>query len=236
MATHVVLVHGTRLSSTQWAPQLPLLEARTTVSLVDLPGHGLRADEAFTMARCVEVIDQAVSGTPDGDRVVLVGHSLGGYVAMAYAAEWGARLDGLVLAGCSADPIGPGAAVYRRVAALTERLGPARMTAINNWILRRHYPASIIEPVIAGGYYFSPTAPAWGEVMMQCRSSMLADLDCPVLVLNGQYDQFRVGTRKFTRGLRDVRVEVIPGASHLSTLDRPEEFAAAVLSFCEDLP
>jgi pimeloyl-ACP methyl ester carboxylesterase len=234
MRTRVVLVHGSRLSSAQWAPQVPLLEPHVEVVLVDLPGHGTRAAEDFTLARCVEVIDEAVN---DGSQapVVLVGHSLGGYAAMAYAAERGAALSGLVLAGCSTTPTGPGAALYRQVAALTDRLGPERMTRINDRVLRRFYPPERIEPVIAGGYWFHPTAAAWSEVMEHCRPSMLWRLTCPVLILNGQYDQFRWGTRDFLRACPQALVKVIPRASHLACLDRPEAFARAVLDFVDSV-
>ncbi len=235
MAVHLVLVHGSRLSSAQWAPQLPILRGRVSTALVDLPGHGARADEEFTLERCVEVIDEGVSAAPPGSAVVLVGHSLGGYAAMAYAAERGAALAGLVLAGCSTTPTGIGAAVYRGVARLTDRLGPGRMTMINNRVLRRLYPAERIEPVIAGGYYFTPTAAAWREVMTHCRPSMLSALTCPVLLLNGQYDQFRLGTRQFTRACSQARVVVIPRASHFTNLDQPEAFAAALLELADSL-
>ena len=235
MRPHLVLVHGSRLASSQWLPQLPLLEGRATVGLVDLPGHGSRVEETFSLDRCVAVIDEAVDAAPAGAPVVLVGHSLGGYVAMAYAAAHGSRLDGLVLAGCSATPTGPGAAAYRLVASLTERVGPARMTRFNDRVLRRFYPAELIEPVIAGGYYFAPTPTAWRAVMAGCRPEMLAGLRCPVLLLNGQWDQFRLGVRSVLRVLPDARVQVIPGASHLSNLDRPREFAEAVLGFAESL-
>ena len=98
MRTRVVLVHGSRLSSAQWAPQVPMLEPHVDVALVDLPGHGTRAAEEFTLARCVEVIDEVVRDGSEAP-VVLVGHSLGGYAAMAYAAQHGSVLSGLVLAG-----------------------------------------------------------------------------------------------------------------------------------------
>lgn len=235
MRTRVVLVHGSRLSSAQWAPQLPLLEPHVDVALVDLPGHGTRGTEEFTLARCVEVIDEVVREAGPGVPVVLVGHSLGGYAAMAYAAELGAALSGLVLAGCSTTPTGPGAALYRQVAALTDRLGPERMTRVNDRILRRFYPPERIEPVIAGGYWFHPTAAAWAEVMEHCRPSMLASVTCPVLILNGQYDQFRWGTRDFLRACPRARVRIIPKATHLACLDRPEAFARALLDFVDSV-
>lgn len=229
MRTRVILVHGSRLASSQWAPQLPLLGSSVEVVLVDLPGHGTRGGEAFTLRRCIEVIDEAVAGASREQKVVLVGHSLGGYAAMAYAAERGSRLDGLVLAGCSTTPTGVGAAIYRRVAALTDRIGPDRMTRLNDRVLRRLYPSERIEPVIAGGYWFEPTAAAWSEVMTHCRPSMLSGLTCPVLLLNGQFDQFRLGTRAFVKACPQARVQIIPKATHLACLDQPEAFARAVL-------
>ncbi len=235
MPAHLVLVHGSRLSKAQWLPQLPLLAGRVTVGLVDLPGHGERVGEEFTLARCDEVIDEAVDAAPDRAPVVLVGHSLGGYAAMSYAAGRGSRLDGLVLAGCSASPVGPGAGIYRAVAALTDRLGPRRMTRINDRVLRRFYAPDLIEPVIAGGYFFAPTAGAWREVMGHSRPAMIAGLRCPILLLNGQYDQFRLGTRAFLRAVPGARVEVIPRASHIANLDQPHAFAAALLRFAHSV-
>lgn len=230
---HVVLVHGSRLSSSQWRPQLPLLEGRVSVGLVDLPGHGSRAEERFTLERCVEVIVEAVEASPPGAPVVLVGHSLGGYAAMCHAAEHAASLDGLVLAGCSATPRGPGAAVYRAVAALSDRIGPERMTRINNRVLRTLYAADLIEPVIGDGYWFEPTAVAWDEVITRCGPDMVRDVRCPVLFLNGQFDQFRLGVRDFVAACPHAQVETIPRASHLANLDQPRAFADALLGFVE---
>ena len=232
MEVQLVLVHGSRLASSQWAPQVPLLRDRVGLTLVDLPGHGSRAGEEFTLDRCIDVIEECL---PTEGPIVLVGHSLGGYVAMAYAARRGAALSGLVLADASATPTGPGAAIYRGVATLTDRLGPERMTRVNNRVLRRLYPPERIEPVIAGGYFFAPTPAAWREVMTHCRPSMLHDLSCPVLLLNGQFDQFRLGTRAYRRACPGARVEIIRRAGHLANLDQPEAFADALLRFADSV-
>jgi pimeloyl-ACP methyl ester carboxylesterase len=235
MVARVVLVHGSRLSGAQWAPVLPHLTAYVDAVAVDLPGHGPRSEECFTLARCIEVVQEAVASATVGSPVVVVGHSLGGYVALAHAARHSAGLAGVVLAGCSADPVGPGAAVYRAVAALTERLGAERMERLTVRFLRRRYPPEVSEPLIAGGYFPGPTADAWREVMGECRSAMLADVRCPVLLLNGQYDQFRLGERSFARASPAVEVEHLAGASHLANLDRPQEFAESVLRFVHRL-
>ena len=235
MGAHLVLVHGSRLSAAQWAPQLPLLDGRVTVTLVDLPGHGARGGESFTLARCAAVIHEAVVSVPSCDDPIVVGHSLGGYAVMAYAAEYPSEPQGLVLAGCATTPTGPGAALYRGVAALTDRLGPVRMTRVNDRVLHRLYPPERIDPVIAGGYWFAPTAAAWSEVMHRCRPSMLSAVRCPVLLLNGQFDQFRWGSKAFVRACPQARVELISRAGHLSNLDQPVAFAEALLRFADSV-
>jgi pimeloyl-ACP methyl ester carboxylesterase len=224
-------VHGSRLSRAQWAPQLPLLSPYVDAVAVDLPGHGSRAGEAFTLDRCAEVVHDAVTAVADGTPVVVVGHSLGGYVALVHAARHSDDLAGVVLAGCSADPVGPGAAVYRGVASLTERLGAERMERLTFRFLRRRYPPEVSEPLVAGGYFPDPTAAAWRGVMGECRAGMLTDVRCPVLLLNGQWDQFRLGERGFLRACPAAEVEHLRGATHLANLDRPREFADAVLRF-----
>lgn len=231
MVPRVVLVHGSRLSRAQWAPVLPRLTPYVDAVAVDLPGHGGRAGERFTLARCAEVVQEEVCAAAPGTPVVVVGHSLGGYVALAHAARHSGDLAGVVLAGCSADPVGPGAVVYRGVAALTERLGADRMERLTARFLRRRYPPEVSEPLIGGGYFPGPTADAWREVMGECRASMLADVRCPVLLLNGQYDQFRLGERSFLRACPTASVEHLAGASHLANLDRPQDFADSVLRF-----
>jgi pimeloyl-ACP methyl ester carboxylesterase len=176
-----------------------------------------------------------VADVPAGCPVVLVGHSLGGYAAMAYAAARPATLDGLVLAGSSAVPTGPGAAVYRGVAALTDRLGADRMTRLNDRVLHLLYPPERIDQVIAGGYFFAPTATAWREVMDHCRPSMLEGVHCPVLLLNGQFDQLRIGARAYLRACPSAREQIVRRAGHLAGLDQPEAFADALLRFTRSI-
>ncbi len=98
-----------------------------------------------------------------------------------------------------------GAAVYRGVASLTERLGAERMERPTVGFLRCRYPPEVSRPLIARGYYPGSTAVARREVMGECRATMLADVRCPVLLLNGQYHQFRQ-----VRSRGDVRVSVRP--------------------------
>ncbi len=62
---------------------------------------------------------------------LLVGLSLGGYLAIEYASTHPGRIDGLVAASCGTRPRGAGLAGYRRLAAAIGRL-PDRGRALND--------------------------------------------------------------------------------------------------------
>lgn len=231
--TRLVLVHGSRLSATQWAPQLTRLAAEGGLDVVvpDLPGHGARADELFTLDRAVGAVAAAVEGEPAPERVVLAGHSLGGYVAATYAAAYPRRLDGLVLLGAAAVPRGAGAAVYRAVAVATERAGPDRMTRVNDRVLGRLYPPDLVDPVVAGGYWFGPTRAAWRDVMARCGPHQLREVTCSVLIAGGRYDQLMRDANRYARAAPHARVVRIPGAGHFAGFDRPDAVTALLLEF-----
>ncbi|MDQ2758092.1 MAG: alpha/beta hydrolase, partial [Actinomycetota bacterium] len=192
--------------------------------------------EPFTLERAVGAIAEAVERGDPAAPVVLVGHSLGGYAAMTYAATFPRRLDGLLLLGSGAVPVGLGAAIYRLVARVTDAAGTERMTRVNDWVLRRLYGDALdtLDDVIAGGYYFSVTAAAWQEVMDRCRPAMLRAVTCPVVVAGGAFDQLNIDAARFARAAPDGRVVWIPGAGHLAGLDRPEPVARLIEEVAAD--
>src|ERR1017187_1311620 len=116
----VVLIHPTRLNRTFWTPQIDALSSSNRVLAVDLPGHGRLEQERFTLPGAVAVVRAAVDSERDSmDETmptVIVGLSLGGYVAMALAAEAPGIADALVLAGSTVEPTGRRAHPFRALA------------------------------------------------------------------------------------------------------------------------
>ena len=103
MSLPVVLVHGLRSSRTMWRAQLGTLERAGHAAIaVDLPGHGSRLGEAFTLAAAVDTVAQAVDEL--GGRAFVVGLSLGGYVGIRHAATHPSQVAGLIAASCSTRP------------------------------------------------------------------------------------------------------------------------------------
>lgn len=85
----MVLIHGTRTSHSQWDSQLPALRAAGhRIATTDLPGHGSRREEPFTLELALDTIEHAVRElhTSTGEPVLLMGSSLGGMLAIHAAA------------------------------------------------------------------------------------------------------------------------------------------------------
>jgi pimeloyl-ACP methyl ester carboxylesterase len=230
-APAIVLVHGTRLSRAAWRPQLDGLSDEFRVIAVDLPGHGALVDLPFTLQAATDhvaaVIDHAAGG-----RAIVAGLSLGGYVAMDLAARSPDRVTGLVLAGATREPLGAWTLPYRGLALVFRRGHRGMLRRFDNWFFRFRFPAAVADPLIAGGFYPSGGAAALDALMGERFRPRLAAYPGPTLVLNGSLDLvFRLGERSFLTAARDGRRVVVPRATHLVNLDRPNTFNAAVRAF-----
>ena len=94
----VVLLHGYLESMYVWDDFLPLLTPEVRVITVDIPGHGITDSvaELHTMEMMADILHDMLDAMGI-ERVTMVGHSMGGYVALAFCEKYPASLDGLVL-------------------------------------------------------------------------------------------------------------------------------------------
>ena len=94
----VVLVHGFPLNHTIWLPVVNRLKDKATFILPDLRGHGRSPvpDGTYTMdlmaADLAALLDRL-----DCHKAILVGHSMGGYVSLAFVMQYPERVSGLGL-------------------------------------------------------------------------------------------------------------------------------------------
>jgi pimeloyl-ACP methyl ester carboxylesterase len=234
-APAIIFVHGTRLTRSSWAPQVAGLSGEFRTIALDLPGHGARAGEPFTLQgaadRVAATIDEA-----GGGRAVVVGLSLGGYVAMELAARSPERVRGLVVAGATAEPTGPRRLPYLGLAwAMATYDGP-RLEALNRRFFRSRFAPTIADPIVAGGFWSSGGAVALRALAGERFLPRLAGYPGPTLILNGERDlPFRVSAGTFARAARRPRRVRLAGATHLSNLDRPAAFNEAVRRFVRSL-
>ncbi|TFD84796.1 alpha/beta fold hydrolase [Cryobacterium serini] len=223
----VLLVHGIRTSATMWRYQEQALRAAGyPVLAIDLPGHGQRMSEPFTVPAALAAIDDGVAAL--GGRVLLVGLSLGGYYAVAYAAEHPDRVAGLVAAGCSAVPLGVFLEGYRLLARAIHRL-PDRGLWLHENLVRLLLPAAGARDVLAGGAALDVMDSGLQATSTLTPLTSLAAYPGPVWLVNGALDHFRLNERRFLAACRTGEVVLVPRATHLSSLAQPELFTAILL-------
>jgi pimeloyl-ACP methyl ester carboxylesterase len=234
-APAIVFVHGTRLTGSMWAGQQAVLSDEFRTIALDLPAHGTRADEPFTIETATEALSETIRDYAGG-RAVVVGLSLGGYVAMALAAREPERVRGLVLSGATAEPVGIRMLPYLALASVMGGIDDARLDRLNARFFRRRYPAGIAEPIVAGGFWSRGGAAALRAISGERFVPRLAAYPGPTLIINGELDlPFRLFARSFAAAGGDVRRVRLTGATHLANLDRPAAFNDAVRRFVRSL-
>jgi pimeloyl-ACP methyl ester carboxylesterase len=101
----VVLLHGYLESMYVWEDFVPLLTPHMRVITVDIPGHGISEvkGEVHTMEMMADIMCDMLDALQI-EKATFVGHSMGGYIALAFCARHAERLDGLVLLSSSPMP------------------------------------------------------------------------------------------------------------------------------------
>ncbi len=235
-ASAIVFLHGTRLSRMAWRPVMRRLADAHRVIAIDLPGHGSREDVPFTMDAAVNAVTEAIRTEADG-RAVVVGLSLGGYVAMEVAARDPERVRALILAGASQEPIGLWSIGYRALATILRWFPVRAARFVDRRLFAARFPRDVADAVISGGFWPRGGAVAVRSLVGKRFVPVLEVYRGPVLIVNGEYDvMFRAGERRFLKATSDGRRTIIRGATHLTNLDRPDAFALAVRAFVRRLP
>ncbi len=227
MAVQVVLVHGIRTSASMWRAQVEHLATRGVhAAALDLPGHGTRRGEMFTLDEAFATIDRAVGQAVEQGPVLLVGHSLGGLLSIEYAGRRDPPpIAGFIAASCTAIPRGVGLTAYRLLARGFDSL-PDRGQRITELLLDRTLPAETRWDFGAGGYAYDAQDIALRSLSVLDLLAALQRIRVPLWFINGQFDQLRVNERLFRRVAADAELIVVPRTSHLVTAMRPRVFNA----------
>ncbi|MFT4052859.1 MAG: alpha/beta hydrolase [Microbacterium sp.] len=229
MATTVVMVHGIRTSATMWRAQMEHLASRSVAAIaVDLPGHGSRMRETFTLDGAFATIDAAVRRAADDGPVLLAGHSMGGLLSIAYVgAEEAPPVDAFIAASCTALPRGAGLTAYRALARVLDRL-PGHGQWVADLVLDRTLPPETREDFGAGGYAYDAQDVALKSLSVLDLLAALRRIEVPMWFVNGQYDQLRINERLFVSLVPQAELIVVPRTSHLVTAMRPRVFNAVL--------
>ncbi|MEN5076031.1 alpha/beta fold hydrolase [Isoptericola cucumis] len=237
--TPLVLLHGFPLDHRMWAAAARELPAGVRAIGVDLPGQG--HSELSGMAPRLEDVADAVHATlrdqGEGNAVV-VGLSLGGYVALALAERHPGFVVGLGLVDTKSTADTDEARAKRlRVAAAVEEtqtidpvLGmPAALLGATSAARRRHLFPDLETWIRAQ----SPVGVAWAQRAMAGRpdrTDVLRAFDGPVAVVVGAEDQITplADAEHMVHAANDGALTVVPAVGHMSAVEDPATVAAAL--------
>lgn len=235
----VVLLHGIGSNSRSWRRQLEFLSDWYTAVAWDAPGYGgsFDPDHSWQMADYAASLNTFLDDL-ELDRIHLVGLSMGGVIAAEFCRLHQDRLLSLLLAdthrgGAAKDP--PEA----QDRALNDRLMAFR-TKSREQFARERVPrllspeasphliedaVDIMKEVRSPGYEIAAIALAKSDVR-----DMLPKIYIPTLVICGELDRVcpPEEAKRIAAAIPAARLELIPGAGHLSNQERPTEFNSAM--------
>jgi pimeloyl-ACP methyl ester carboxylesterase len=252
MAPTVVLLHAFPLDKRLWDDVVDAVaDAGWDVVVPDLRGFGESAypedgpddEPSLTwMARDVLGILDRIGV----NSAVVVGLSLGGYVAMELARQDPSRIAGLALLDTKASADTEEARANRlRVAdqvleaGSTAALARAMLPALLGATTHETRP-EIVERVRGWIEEADPAGVAWAQRAMAARPDSHADLAAltvPALVLWGDEDTLspRPEQESMVEALRDARAVEVPGSGHLTAVEDPAAVVTALVTFLDDV-
>ncbi len=237
----VLFLHAFPLHRRMWATQVEALRAQARPMTVDFRGFGesdpsptpygleILADDVLALARKVGVT-----------RAVVVGLSMGGYVAFRLVEQAPEFVQALVLADTRAEPdTAEGRTGRLMLADRAEREGLAAMQQFMQGLLGPTTRASRPEVVTRVQQIVGSPSPAALAAALRALADrpdsrpLLAAITVPTLVLVGEEDTLTTpdSARVIAGGIRGARLVIIPQAGHLCNLESPEAFSRELVTF-----
>jgi pimeloyl-ACP methyl ester carboxylesterase len=239
----LVLVHGFTGHREDFAEVLPSLARHRRVFVPDIRGHGDSSSDSGNLGWTFEQLVNDLLAFLD-DREVdccdLLGHSLGGFVALRFVLDHPARVRSLIFVSTAPEtPAGLARAPFDRAAEIAEARGVHALQTLVEKVGR-----AAATPAVArrGEDYwahhrrrYGAITPAsyrgLGETFFDSVSFVdrLGEIEQPCLVMVGEEDEpWLPGAALFEQNLPQATRVTIPGAEHHPHQENPEAFLEAI--------
>lgn len=225
----LVLLHGAASSHLDWPAQLRRLP-HTAVYALDLPGHGHSPPPGRDSIEAYATVVNDFVSQLALQKVVLLGHSMGGAIAQTIGRTKPEWLAGLVLLGTAAlMPVSPAIlgqieTDYTAVVDFLVRYQWSRDVPDSLRTLSRQRLAQNNTAVVAGDFH------ACNEFDAR---PFLAQINVPTLVLGGTKDKMTPfsESERLAAHIPHTQLEAIEGAGHFLALEQPDAVSKAVADF-----
>jgi pimeloyl-ACP methyl ester carboxylesterase len=224
MDNPLVFIHGAGDSAQFWQLQLEQLQLEYQVYAIDLPGHGQRPDtlaEEATVQDYTQATYQVIEDELHLNRPIIVGHSLGGAIALTMALEYGSELSGLILINTGARiRVHPNLLEAARTAPEQARLQLVDLS------VAKTIASSATQAVVKEQAPLAPTI--LYRDLLACNAfdcmTRLHEIALPTLIVCGSED--RATPVKYSHYLHEhiagSALRIIPNAGHYVPREQPE--------------
>ena len=234
----VLLIHAFPLNKTMWTSQIEAFRGQYRLIAPDIRGFGeSKPASAWTMEDFADDLNELLDRLGVSD-CVFVGVSIGGYIGLTFWSRFPKRVRRLVLSNsrARADNETEKAARNEMIAAIEQKgtaILPDRMLSR---LLQPNPDPAVARNVRNMIEQADASAAAYAVMAMRDRmdfSTMLHRMECPVMVITGENDAIiRVeDAQAVADAIEGARFMKIPNSGHLSNLENPQAFNAALASF-----
>jgi 3-oxoadipate enol-lactonase len=238
----VVLLHGFPLTREIWDAQAKALTRKHRVIRIDLRGMGASSVVAgpYLMATLASDVAAVLDAIGAG-RATLVGHSLGGYVALAFARMFSERVERLALVCSRLTADSTERAAWRLARADAVERDSSSDAIINEMLpqllqkQRFESDPALVSRVRAIASHNDPrglAAMLRGMALRENSEDIAPDLEMPVLIVAGRYDSMtEADVAAMVRAFPSAKLVWAERSAHLPMLEEPEMLAEALESF-----
>ncbi len=241
----LLLLHAFPLNHTMWQPQIDALAPTTPLLALDYAGFGASQWHPTTPPDASHIDDVAASIVAELDRrsiaqVAVAGLSMGGYVALALWRIAPQRISGLAI--CNSRASGDDAATKAarvRNAHIARTQGAAALTEVMMPRLLSQYASpALYQQVRDLGSHADPEAMANAMLMIGERpdaTALLPTITVPSLVIGATDDPIITvsDSAAVATALPNAQCVILPQCGHLSNLEYPTQFTAALQSWLQ---
>lgn len=237
----VILLHGFLETTTMWKPLVTELAVHHRVITIDLPGHGQTGSlsDVHTMEMMAQVVVHVLDQLQI-ETAIFIGHSMGGYVALALAEHYTNRVDGLCLMNSTpfADSLERQINRDRAIKVIKQDFKSFVSMAVSNLFCPEQKDQFIDAIASVKQEAMKLTvqgivAALKGMKIRKDRSQLLRQLQIPKLVILGKTDPILDYTSlKYQLALLGIDTVDLPGG-HMSYIENKEELTYIIKRFVE---
>jgi 2-hydroxy-6-oxonona-2,4-dienedioate hydrolase len=215
------IIHGWTYSLDRWTKVCKVLESRGfEIIQLRVPGLNEPSDKVWDIEGYVKWLDDSLKGE---SKPIVIGHSNGGRIAMAYIQRHPGRLKQLILVDAAGIPLTGATKLAKRK--LVSTLSPVARAVARNPVLKR----GLYKAIGAHDYLNAPPNMklTMRNMLDTDKTINLAEINLPVTIIWGRNDLVTPLSdgKRLNAGIKDSTLHIINNSRHAPYFDHPEEVA-----------